>query len=55
MESRGLHGSLAIVGVGVALGVVAFVVEELRLLLILALFIIVLGGGIPFYKSLQSK
>jgi hypothetical protein len=55
MESKGLHGSLAIVGVGVALGVIAFVVEPLRFLLIFALFITVIGGGIPFYRSLQSK
>ncbi len=55
MESKGLHGSLAIVGVGVALGVIGFVVEGLRFLLVLSLFVTVIGGGIPFYKSLQSK
>jgi len=55
MESKGLHGTLAIVGVGVALGVIAFVVEPLRFLLIFALLITVIGGGIPFFRSLQSK
>lgn len=55
MESKGLHGSLAIVGVGVLLGVIAFAVEGLRWLMVLALLITVIGGGIPFYKSLNSK
>ncbi|CAN5673406.1 hypothetical protein BH24ACT2_BH24ACT2_12020 [soil metagenome] len=54
MESKGLHGSLAIVAVGVVLGIIAFVVEELRFLLVLSLLITVIGGGIPFYKSLQQ-
>lgn len=54
MKGNQMGGSLAIVGVGVALGVIAFVVEPLRFLLVLALFITVIGGGIPFYRSLQS-
>ena len=52
---KGMGGSLAIIGVGVALGVIAFAVESLRWLLIFALIITVIGGGIPFYKSLNAK
>lgn len=52
---KGMNGSLAIVGVGVVLGVIAFAVESLRWLLIFALIITVIGGGIPFYKSLNNK
>lgn len=54
MKSMELGGSLAIVGLGVALGVIAFVVEPLRFLLVFSLIITVIGGGIPFYKSLQQ-
>jgi hypothetical protein len=54
MKSRELGGSLAIVGIGVALGVIAFVYEPLRFLLVFSLIITVIGGGIPFYKSLQQ-
>lgn len=50
-----LNGSLAIVGVGVVVGVIGFAVESLRFLLIIALIILVVGFGIPFYNSLQSK
>ncbi|HWH35131.1 MAG TPA: hypothetical protein VNT56_07400 [Acidimicrobiales bacterium] len=53
--SKDLNGSLAIVGVGVALGIIAFAVDSLRFLLVFALLITVIGGGIPFYNSLQSK
>jgi dolichol kinase len=53
--NKSLNGSLAIVAVGVVVGIIGFVVEPLRFLLIFALIITVLGGGIPFYKSLQSK
>ena len=52
---KGMNGSLAIVGVGVALGVIAFAWEDARWLLIFALIITVIGGGIPFYKSLNNK
>ncbi len=55
MLSRNLGGSLAVVAVGVILGILAFVVEGLNFLLIPALIITVIGGGIPFYHSLQSK
>ena len=55
MKSRNLNGSLAIVGVGVAVGVLAFAVEGLKVLLVLALLITVLGGGIAFYKSMESS
>lgn len=54
-ERHGLNGALAIVAVGVVLGVIAFAVEGLRWLLIPALFVAVLGGGIPFYKSLNPE
>ncbi len=55
MKSRNLNGALAIVGVGVAVGVLAFAVEGLKFLLVLALIITVLGGGIAFYKSMESS
>lgn len=55
MKSRNLNGSLAIVGVGVAVGVLAFAVEGLKFLLVFALIITVLGGGIAFYKSMESS
>jgi hypothetical protein len=55
MLSRNLGGSLAVVAVGVILGIIAFVVESLNFLLIPALIITVIGGGIPFFNSLQSK
>ncbi|MDP9420596.1 MAG: hypothetical protein M3P53_10695 [Actinomycetota bacterium] len=51
--NQSLNGTLAIVAVGVVLGVIAFAVEGLRWLLIPALFVTVIGGGIPFYKSLN--
>ncbi|MBW3580372.1 MAG: hypothetical protein KY447_03940 [Actinobacteria bacterium] len=54
MKNHTLNGTLAIVGIGVVLGVIAFAVEGLRWLLIPALFITVIGGGIPFYNSLQA-
>lgn len=54
MKSKNLGGSLAIVAVGVVLGIIAFVVSSLNFLLIPAMLIIVLGGGIPFYNSLQQ-
>lgn len=49
-----LNGSLAIVGVGVAVGVLAFAVD-VKWLLIIALVICVLGGGIAFYKSMNPE
>ena len=52
---QGLKGTLAIVGIGVLLGVIAFAVDSLRWMLIPALFITVVGGGIPFYKSLNPE
>ena len=55
-ESRNnLNGSLAIVGVGVAVGVLAFAIDGLKWLLIVALVICVLGGGIAFYKSMNPE
>lgn len=56
MEERrhGLNGSLAIVAVGVIIGLVGFAVEPLRWLLIIALLVTVLGGGIAFYASMQQ-
>ena len=51
---QGLNGSLAIVAIGVVLGVLAFAVDGLRWLLIPSLFVTVIGGGIPFYNSLQT-
>ncbi len=53
LMKQSLNGTLAIVAVGVVLGVIAFAVEGLRWLLIPALFVTVIGGGIPFYKSLN--
>lgn len=55
MLSKNLGGSLAIVAVGVILGIIGFVVESLNILLIPALIITVIGGGIPFYQSMQAK
>jgi hypothetical protein len=55
MKSRNLNGSLAIVAVGVVVGIIAFAVEGLRFLLVLALLITVLGGGIAFYKSMENS
>lgn len=55
MESHGLKGSLAIVAIGVVIGVIAFAVEGLRFLLVLSLLVTVIGGGIPFYKSLNPE
>ncbi len=52
---QGLKGTLAIVAIGVVLGVIAFAVDSLRWMLIPALFITVIGGGIPFYKSLNPQ
>ena len=52
---KSMNGSLAIVGIGVVVGVIGFAVESLRFLLIIALIILVVGFGIPFYNSLQSK
>ncbi len=54
MKSRSLNGSLAIVAVGVVLMVVGFVYEPVRFLLIFALLIGVVGGGVAFFGSLQS-
>lgn len=54
MKSRNLNGSLAIVGVGVAIGVLAFA-WDVKVFLVLALIITVLGGGIAFYKSMESS
>lgn len=54
-KSRSLNGSLAIVAVGVVVGLIGFAVESLRFLLIVALFITVLGGGIAFYKSMEKS
>lgn len=55
MLSKNLGGSLGIVAIGVILGIIAFVVDGLNFLLIPALIITVIGGGIPFYHSLQAK
>ncbi len=55
MEQKGLNGSLAIVAVGVIIGLVGFAVESLRFLLIIALLITVLGGGIAFYTAMQES
>ena len=55
MLSRNLGGSLAVVAVGVILGIIGFVVDGFTFLLIPALIITVIGGGIPFYNSLQTK
>ncbi|MDQ3306452.1 MAG: hypothetical protein M3535_10870 [Actinomycetota bacterium] len=52
--SKNLGGSLAIVAVGVILGIIGFVWGP-SFLLIFALILTVLGGGIPFFHSLQSK
>ena len=52
---QGLKGTLAIVAIGVVIGVIAFAVDELRWLLIPSLFITVIGGGIPFFKSLNPE
>ncbi len=54
MLSRNLGGSLGIVAVGVILGIIGFA-AGLNFLLIPALIITVIGGGIPFYQSLQTK
>jgi hypothetical protein len=51
---KSLNGSLAIVAVGVILGIIGFVWGP-SFLLIFALILTVLGGGIPFFHSLQSK
>lgn len=55
MEENGLKGSLAIVAVGVIIGLVGFAVESLRFLLIISLLITVLGGGIAFYAAMQES
>jgi hypothetical protein len=55
MEENGLKGSLAIVAVGVAIGLIGFAVEPLRFLLIISLLITVLGGGIAFYAAMQES
>lgn len=55
MLNKNLGGSLGIVAIGVVLGIIGFVVESLNFLLIPALIVTVIGGGIPFYNSLQSK
>lgn len=55
MEENGLKGSLAIVGVGVGVGLIGYAFEPLRFLLIVALLITVLGGGVAFYASMQES
>ena len=55
MAEKGMNGSLAIVAVGVIIGLIGFAVESLRFLLIIALFVTVLGGGIAFYTAMQES
>lgn len=55
MEKNGLKGSLAIVAVGVLIGLIGYAFEPLRFLLIIALLVTVLGGGAAFYASMQES
>jgi hypothetical protein len=55
MEENGLKGSLAIVAVGVLIGLIGYAFEPLRFLLIIALLVTVLGGGAAFYASMQES